>query len=355
MPQIREYTRRVGNVGPVQGRRISGDDIGIGQAIQQGAQMARGAVNTFADLEEQKQAFESQMQAANEQADMNTWLEEAKKTAPPGAEGFTEQVKNEFQARREKALENAPSEFMRRNTEMRFTQIHNQLTNEAMAFEAQSHGQKLKLDMQNLANKNDNILRSDASKLGQILQSEELVIDNSPYWDQNMKAMVKQTRRGELYNVTMDGKVTGLETSPSTTVSDVSRAINEIQDDKQPWKSNQTAQGYDQSLTRLQRLKETLMAKERTTMVTDFEERMDQIETTGTDNGFWKAEEIKAKFASEPATMERMLKREMRARAVGQQMAFVKATPDTEIIERIKSRQQSNIQATTDELYASPT
>jgi hypothetical protein len=348
MPQIREYRRQVG--APAEVSKANVQPIDMGQSISQAATTLRGELGNFAEVEYRKQSFEAQMQSAQEQSEIFEEFELAKQNAAEGAEGFTEAMRERLDQRKQSALENAKSDFQRQIIEARYTQVHNSVSAEAIQFEAKAKSQKLANDMKILGERNNNIVRVDPTKVGQLFDSEAQTINAVPFLNDDQKRKLIQDRMAEIHDSALDGEVTALESDPMTTAYQVKNALENLKQDKNLYKLNSSSRMYDNALTRLQKYHGHLMDREQAEMFDDFKESMDQIKATGVDNGKYKEEWIQANVRDE-RKRERMVREQSIARAMGQARNVIDSTSFPEAAKLIEQRDRSNVEANTDEFY----
>lgn len=199
MPQIKEYRQQTSAPGPAKISQLSGSDISgnMGKNLASLGDTISGVNDFMAKREMQKQDFESQKLSMQEQLDISERMEELKRTAPAGAEGFTEAARAELDKRKQKALENAPSEFIRQNLEASYGKIHYNAMNEAMQFEAQSMAKKSKDDVNIIANRTRNSVRLNPATVQTAIESMNALIDKSPV-DETTKQLWKSQELNEL-------------------------------------------------------------------------------------------------------------------------------------------------------------
>lgn len=330
MPRIPTYQSRVSAPGPINARQVTpvssaAGTMALGQTLQNVGGM-------LAQHEEQKQMFETEKFAAQETANLKAFLEQEKKNAPEGAEKFTDTFRQKLQERQEKTLADfTGGTTARRSLELSFARTSAALVEDAAKFESVSYWNKQKRDMEQVMSANENAVFADPSSLNLMLQAEEKLIANTPFWDEQTRAAVAQDRKTSLYNKAIDGRVNSLATNSRTTISQVDSLIREMEKGE-VWKNSTSPQQYEQSLNSLRRLKDTISTRQQQLLITDFEEQMDRLEMTGAPSNKYSPEWIN-RNVSDPALKERMLKRFDKSSAVGAEMIRIRTAPITEMQE----------------------
>jgi len=121
-----------------------------------------------------------------------TRLDELEKAAEAGAPNFTQGVMGEFDAFKEKALDNAP-DSVREQYAAALTELQSSIAGRAMAFEARERGAKVVGDAKAVFQANQNVALTDPSQLPALLQSTTATIDG-------LKALVPPSVAESLHN-----------------------------------------------------------------------------------------------------------------------------------------------------------
>jgi hypothetical protein len=343
MPQIREYTSKTNAPVATNMPKVTADVFGggIAKGLQQLGNVGMVAAEDWAKREEKRQEFEANKKAMQEKQDITLFLEEQRKKAPAGAEGFTTKVKEELDGRRQKLLDNAESEHQRKALDISLTQIHLGAFQDAQAFEVDSFAKKQRQDLEKIFDTNNNIVRATPSLAEDFVDSEMRLIEKAPL-DNTFKAAWANKRKQEIFESAFDGEVSKLETGTGVTSAQVGQYLTSAKQEGGRWIKNTSAEGYQTYIGRLERLQESLKSKEQQQMFTDFDEKMDQLQSTGvrTKENVYTPEWIKANVA-DPQKREVMLKREAMATNVGAAMNFVKDAPADKINEHISKLEES--------------
>lgn len=340
MAVIREYNRQVSAPGPVNFRRLSGSDIStLGQGLQTLGQVASGVSNEMAKYEQEKQTFEAQKKAMQEQADLTVWMDEQKKKAPAGGEGFTNLIKEELDKRKQKMLDEAPSQYMRQQLDANVSGLHLASFKDAVHFESEMGARKQREDMENIFAQNNNIVRAKPGMASLFAAREAEMIATAPGLDNTFKEKWANDRRNQIYNSAFDGEVTALETGPQVTSGQVKQYLAQAKSEGSEWVKNSSPEAYQTNVKRLERLAETLNHKEQAQIFSDFDEKMDQIEKTGEDKGDYSESWIKANV-NDPLKAEAMIKRQAMSRNIAKASNFVKDAPIGDISNHLKKLEE---------------
>lgn len=346
MARIREYSRQVSAPGAIDAPRRSAQETNIGGGLVDVGQGLQQAGDTLQKIKQEKDAFESNKLVAQGNSYWSEQMVERQKTAQPGAPEFTQTFQKDFDEWKNEQLEKAPSTTTRRNMEIQFERMKNGLTEHATAFEARAYGQKQAQDLESQFGKDENFVRANPAMRDQTLAAGEHLINTTPFWDNQTKEKVRTEYKQKIWDRSLDGTVTqyengnafGPKASFDQKLRSVDAEIARLKSDKEGWQSNASPGQYDQSLTRLENLKKNLKDRQQDLVFLEFEDRMNQIEVTGQDHGKFTADWIRANV-EDPVQAAKMIKRQETARAVGQQVAWVKDAPDTEIVSKIQSMQ----------------
>lgn len=346
MARIREYSRQVAATGPIDAPRRSAQETNIGGGLLDASQGIERAGDTLQKIKQEKDAFESNKLIAQGNSYWSEQMVERQKSAQAGAPQFTETFQKDFDEWKNSQLEQAPSTTSRRNMELQFERMKNGLTEHATAFEARAYGQKQAQDLETQFGKDENFVRANPAMRDQTLSAGEHLINTTPFWDNQTKEKVRTEYKQKIWDRSLDGTVTQYENGnafgPKATFDQKMRAVDaeigRLKSNKEGWQSNVSPGQYDQSLTRLENLKKNLKDRQQDLVFLEFEDRMNQIEVTGQDHGKFTADWIRGNV-EDPLQAAKMIKRQETARAVGQQVAWVKDAPDTEIVSKIQSMQ----------------
>ncbi len=199
MPQIKEYNQQTNAPGPGNFTQVRGSDIsgGMGNNLKAAGEMLGEVNDIFAKKEMEAQTFEAQKLSMKEAADINDFMQETKMKAPPGAAGFAKTAQEELEKRKQKLLDEAPSEFIRNNLSSDLIRIHGNAFKQAVDFEAESMAKKSKEDTVVLLNRANNSVRSNPALIGSVLEEQEKLIDSSPI-DATTKLAWKNKARQDL-------------------------------------------------------------------------------------------------------------------------------------------------------------
>lgn len=336
MPRIQEYTRQVSPSGPT-GRMIQADTRAQNALANVGNSIANFGQNV-ARWEDQRDTFEAQKQAVKLRDQLDKELNEAKLKAPPGARNFSEFARTHLETRRNQALEqmgdltpNAQKVF-----ERSLLEIDSKFQAEARAFEADALAKETVTFIKESEENSRNTVRANPAKLDEYLIEQTKLNSAAPGVSEHWKAERNQEVSRALHDAALDGIVTTAETNPRTTIGQVDALIADMKNEKSRWIKGTTNPEYDRDLSRLQRLRETLIAKRQQFITTDFKERMDQIEKTGVDNGHYTSQWIKSNI-SDPELQKQMLYREATAREVGKVVATTGAMPIGDLVSRVRA------------------
>lgn len=179
MPQIREYRAQTSGPGVVNPTLISGTDIsgGMGKNLQTLAETVGGVNDYFAKQEQQKQDFEAEKIKMKEQLDLNDYMQQLKMKSPSGADGFTEQAKQELDKRKQQILDGASSDYLRKRLDTDITKVHFGAFQDAMQFEAESKAKKDKEDVMEIGFRTKNAVRQNPATINDAIESTNKLID----------------------------------------------------------------------------------------------------------------------------------------------------------------------------------
>jgi hypothetical protein len=340
MAIIRQYQQQTSAPGAMKFQKLQGSDISsLGKGLSAAGDVAMDVADIWADKEKEKQAFEAEKKTAQEQQDLTKFMDEQKKAAPAGADGFTESVREELDKRKQKMLDEAPSEYMRTRLDANLIRVHMGAFQEAAGFEAEAEARKQKQDLTKIFDENNNLVRANPKRAALFAQQEAEMIATAPGLDNTLKFQMASERKQSIYNSAFDGEVTGLETGNKVTSGQVAAYLANAKNKDSDWVKNSSPEAYQSNIKRLERLSETLKEKEQTQMFADFDEKMDQIEKTGEDKGDYSEGWIKA-HVTDSVKAEAMIKRQAMSRNIAKASSFVKDAPVTSITDKLKELEE---------------
>jgi hypothetical protein len=343
MPQIKEYGNRVGVAGPQQQARASAGNTGnmLAQAGQQIAQ----AGNQVQDFHDRKDQYEAQKTYIAAQSQWIDKFNEMKQNISfnENEPEFTQKVNEEFDRFHSTLLEGKSgkgAEYL----ESQMSRLKLDLHNDAVQYQAVARGKHEREQLSVVFDQNSNRVRQDPSVMGKILQSEMEFVETNPYLPPEVKKEIANKRRQELWDKSLDGTVTALETNPKITIREVNGMIAQMSSETAGYKTNANPGEYDRNLTRLQKLKETLGEKHERQYISGFSETMQQMRKHGTETeGYQKNKYSEAEIRSmvrDPALQERMIDEQRGARAVAVQMTAMRDMPAEQVPAYLKSLEE---------------
>lgn len=174
MAQIRIYDAQVSPAGPVRvrgGRGATGADFGSGVARAIGG--AGTATEQLGNFLQAKKEDDDQSNVRSLMSGARLTLTEdmirRQEEAAPGAEGFTDGFKADFDSFFEKSRESVQTESGRQLFDQRKAELRASFTIKALTFEASSRAEKRKSDVAESINAGQNTLLSDPDQLTDIL------------------------------------------------------------------------------------------------------------------------------------------------------------------------------------------
>lgn len=339
MGNIREYSQRTSTPVIQNFPRVTADILtgGLAKGLQSAGGDLTEAASAAAKIAQESQEFEANKKTMREQQDLTAFMEEKKRTAPAGAEGFSDEMKDELDARKQKAMDEAKTEYERRVVDLNFSNIHLAVLRESQHYEADSIAKKQRQDLEEIFDRNNNQVRALPGLASEMADQEARLLQSAPGLDNNLKAAWSQKRRQEIFGSAFDGEVTRLETTDGVTAGKVSAYLTEVKTKGSAWMDSTAPEDFQRHVTRLERLKDTLHEKEQQQTFADFDEKMDQLQSTGvrTSANIYTPEWIN-KNVADPKKREAMIKREAIANQVGTAMAFVKDAPADKVSAEIE-------------------
>lgn len=346
MPKIQEYQSRVQPAGAANNLRYgeSSSSVNAGLAsIGKGVSDLSEGLKQYSD---KKENFETQKALSSEQQYWITKLEDAKQNSDQylddkGNSTFLQKFNEEFESRQSKGLQDGG--YNSQKYELGMAALRNSLTDNAHAIEAGIYAKQTSRFLSSTVDTNENLVRSNPSKLNEILASQQSLIDAYPHFksDEVRKTALEQSYK-RLQGAALDGEVVGLATSTSATAADVDKKLNSL-----PLRAKDLSDSdYKSAFSRLSQLKESLTSKNQQLLYKDFDEKMDQLEDPDVDkdHGKYSAGWIKANV-QDPVKQSLMLERESKSRAVFNQVSEMRGKPFSEsynkILELRKSKSDS--------------
>jgi hypothetical protein len=334
MPKIREYNQQVGAAGPVQFQQLRGSDISAAGGL---SSIGRG-LSDVADYVEEREVFEARKDMVREQLETRKEISEMERTAPPGAEGFDEQVNSALEKRREKLQEKYSSGKASRFVSQTLDDFQSSVKFGAYEFKARSQGMKDVTDYKDLQAEQQNLLRANPALLKESLKAQADLVAGMRIDESKKFELLKETT-AQLYDSSLDGRVSKLATSDKTTIGDVDSMIAQMKNKDGEWVKNNSKPAYDAQLSRLEQLKEHLKQKNQTDYSVLFDQAMNQKGDTGVyfgeDVGKFTHEDIDRNITSPSVRAAMHMKRDM-AVAQGEANTFIKSKGLDSAIEEFK-------------------
>lgn len=323
MPKIREYTQQVEAAGPVRAPQLRGSDISAAGGL---SSIGRG-LSDVADYVEEREVFEARKDMVREQLETRKEISEMERTAPPGAEGFDERVNVALEKRREKLQEKYSSGKASRFVSQTLDDFQSSVKFGAYEFKARSQGMKDVTDYKDLQAEQQNLLRANPALLKESLKAQADLVAGMRIDESKKFELLKETT-AQLYDSSLDGRVSKLATSDKTTIGDVDSMIAQMKNKDGEWVKNNSKPAYDAQLSRLEQLKEHLNKKREAFIDIDIKEKIEQNSKTGTypgkDKGLYSPEWIKANV-KDPVKQASLLEQWKIGEAEGQANTFIQS------------------------------
>lgn len=308
MPRIPSYDYQTRAPGVVDTPRASGDALGAaaGGLRQVGNQVSNTA-KTLAQIEERKSLWDAEITAAEAENRWTQRFEEAKRNAPPGAPGFTQQIQDEYDAWKQDAVDMATTAPARQLLDSKFTRLGGALSQQASRFEADAYAshQATRLE-QSLDQFRNNARANPAQLLDTEKRAKELVY-STPFWDQQTKDKIWAKYQQGIYDSGLDGLITVYETTPvAPNVLD-----GMIEDLRKGWlgfKDTSSPEMFDAALTRLTKRKASLDAEGKANVSLYLQDTLTSIAVHGTDPGLLTPDGIRAAYHDDPEKADRTIK-----------------------------------------------
>lgn len=176
-PGIEQYQRRVQTPGPILPNLTPQPSIGSGLA-DLGAGL-RDLGNAEYEVREQKAAVAANSELMASRAHWLTQLAERKKTAQPGADGFTPAILEDFDKDAEDRLKRAQTGRARRELEQRLSAVRIGLQEDAMAYEAAEGVRYRSEQLTTSADQAANAARVSPYDFPEIAAAQKSAIENS--------------------------------------------------------------------------------------------------------------------------------------------------------------------------------
>lgn len=343
MPNIHEYSQQTSAPGAIEQRRASAADFGGDGGFNEMGQNIAHIGGQIQDKLEKDDVFEAEKKASKESTDLEKWLQDEKLNAPVGAKGFTEKVSAELEKRKQKIFDgySGGTEKGKQALELRLNSLYQNAQQDSIHFEAQSAGLAQKEDLKTQLNENANVVRADPTKLAKILESQTALVGSVPNIDNQTRNQIQKDFSTTLYDSSLDGTVTNLESSHRTTIGDINREIAALKDDKSIYRAHASKEQYDRSLTRLQMHKEKLGRQNEQIIEINFHDEMNQMKMKGKDFGKFSKSWINENV-QDPGRRAVMLKERDTAEEVARQTAFVKVSSDSDVIKKLNELNPGN-------------
>lgn len=276
MPKIREYSQQVDVAGPVQTPQLRGSDISAAGGL---SSIGKG-LSDVSDYIEQREEFEARKDMVREQLDTRKEIADMEKKAPPGADGFDEQVNAVLEKRKEKMQEKYSSGRASRFVSQSLDDFQSSVKLGAYEFKAKSQGLRDVTDVKDIKTELQNDTRANPDMLDKNIAAQAQLIEKMRV-GQNDKYRFHKESLPELYDAALDGQVSKMATSEKTTIKEVDAMIAQVSNKDGKWALNNSKPVYDAQLSKLEQLKESLLKKNKDDELNDLKEAHAQLAKTG--------------------------------------------------------------------------
>lgn len=320
--------------GPIGGARATPETFGAGVAreTQQLGQVLGGVGERVAAHAEQKALWNADLNLAENNTKWVEYMVQSQKSAAPGAPGFVENFKSEWDAKAETFLNNtAGSPEIQARVKQSLAKSYKEFLGEAILFEAQASSEYGALRLNSILDSNKNIVRSNPDHLAAIEKESLGLVANTPYLNSTTRTELGLEVRKSLHDSALDGYVSKITTNANKlTPYQVQLAIDNVKNPEGKWSKNTSPDEYSKALDTLEKTKKFVENKDVRYKVDGFNQAMDQMEYTGKTNPTYSPDWI-ANNIADADLRNTMLKRYDVAKAVGQEAAWVKDASEPEI------------------------
>lgn len=345
MPKINPYQQKIANVGPIADtHRATAETFGGDGGFGDLGKSVEKFGTDVQDRLDRDSVFDAETANAKEATDLEKVKAQMQENAPAGGKGYTEQMTVELDKRKQRILDGYQGTSKGRATlELRLGALYGDAQRDAIHFEAQSRGKQERINLDDQFNEFSNGVRANPNLLPKYLDLQNNLVASSRL-DGTSKLQLGKDMSMKLYDSYLDGQVTAFETSNKTQVGQIDKLINTIKAEGSDYRANNTKEGFDNGLSRLQRLKETVVKKHEEIAGLQFDEAQDQKENTGTNADKYKGMThawIDQTFSNE-TTRYRAHKRLDSANAVAEKVNLVRGASDEKIMDLLVKSDPNN-------------
>jgi hypothetical protein len=236
----------------------------VGQAAERFGQQVENTGIVLEEHRQRKMLWDAELTIAEDKVKQMEAFEEAKRNAPPGAEGFTDQFKEAFTQHKNELVANAPSRQVQAYMTRQLDQSYMHFLPQAMEFEAKSQATQNANRLQSTLENYQNIVRADPRQLAELEASMTQLIDNTPFWDNQIKDTVKREQIQSLNDSALQGFVASVTTGPNKdNPAIVERALAYISNDENPWIGKVSPQAFSSASSVLESAKDTAVRSQK--------------------------------------------------------------------------------------------
>lgn len=333
MPRIRTYqSKESGGINPTSRMqaRVSPEFASMRYL---GQQVANAGVS-IGDAIERQQTFEANKTLLELQNETLVGLEEAKKNAGPGAQGFSKQVEERFQQRRTQILDNAASNSQRERLEMGMDKMGINVLEQASSYEIQESGRYAKQQFSENLNGIRKSVIANPNYVDVAWETVQQTIAADPYFNETQKLTISSQAKNDVYDDALNGSIVNLESASGVSSKQVQSYLESIKQDGSKFKTNTSVAGYEQAIKRLENFQERLKSIEVQNDVGNLQQEMAYMESTGNDRGLYSADKIKSYGLPEKQT-KKLLESLETSKLVAQEVQGVKNKSFPELFDSI--------------------
>ncbi len=284
MPRIIEVQPRSAVPGPTNQPHATPEDFGGDGGMESFGAGIEKAGDYLTQWQEKKDKFKAATAAAQAMSDGLDDITKMKQSAPPGADGFTQQVHDYWNNKRQSLLE-ANSSLMpqaRSELELRMNEIQQTFHHDAIGFEAASQTKYQSDLIDSLGNKIANQIEADPSFLSKGVAAVNDSISAIPSNKLNEQAKTESQKQWteRLHDHALDGEVVNTETS-NPSIQTVQAKIDELEQDGNVYRNKSSMEQYKKSLDSLKRFKEHLLLQKDYQSMDDIKDAALEAKVTG--------------------------------------------------------------------------
>lgn len=334
MPRIQEYRQQSrGGVSAPTGQMQASGVSGLAESLKIIGKTVNNITDEYDRVQEKNAIYNVEKATVAEQTELTEYWNNKKSSIKGNGEGFTESVVTDLEKRKSEKLSSIESPRERELLSMKYDRLYNGVIQDAMGYQTSTAANYEVSSLQSQFETRRNQVRNEPSLAEKYEPENDSLIDSNIYLDASVKTKLKEEEKRALYDTALDGYVTKLETSDKVSSGDIAALRKELTaKDSNKWTGKASAQGYDNALRRLDRLKETFNAREKQDYMNNFKQEMAFMKDgNGFDRGKYTEKEIMSSPYLSDKEKQRMVQEQYFSRTIGNEARLIKDLPADQI------------------------